>query len=350
VLSFAGSSRPAQIAKSPDGPWFPAARLKGLFAGDAPDIEAEAGPGIPTATKIAIGVCGTGALAAIAYLIWFVASRDDWEVNNLQRISRTLEETERLQKTDPRKAYEVYGDLLKEASKHPLRNEDVLKEMAQAEAARRELYKTIEPQLRAEEAERRRKLEEEARRAEALEAAAANARAEAERRKQQEERQQLEIEQRRSRAVVYRNPSEPARAALSVLKKLEARMEVGINYSAYGSVVGEAWGEVKIFVESEEGRKLQEFSELLVKAMDDYKLALDIWGKKIQYSSLYGDRADVEDLQQKCWSQASLRIRLAERMLDPAKVETALADAVAPAANENLRGALQAIQDKVLSR
>ena len=32
-------------------------------------------------------------------------------------------------------------------------------------------------------------------------------------------------------------------------------MEIGINYANYSTVVGEAWGDVKIFIESPEGEK-----------------------------------------------------------------------------------------------
>ena len=51
-------------------------------------------------------------------------------------------------------------------------------------------------------------------------------------------------EKRRKEAVsIYRNAPQSARNALNVVKKVEARTEVGINFRDYSTVVGEAWAE-----------------------------------------------------------------------------------------------------------
>ncbi len=115
---------------------------------------------------------------------------------------------------------------------------------------------------------------------------------------------------------MYANAPQSARNALNAVKKVEARTEVGIRYENYSTVVGEAWADVKIFIESPEGKNLQEFDTLLAKAIANYKLAADIWQNKIQWPTLYADRTDVEALQQECWIQAEGWITLAESLLD----------------------------------
>ena len=97
--------------------------------------------------------------------------------------------------------------------------------------------------------------------------------------------------------------------------------------------MGEAWADVKIFVELPDGKNLAEFSLLLSKAIQDYKLALNIWHDKIEYSSLYEGR-DVELLQQLCWVQAGERIKLAESLLDVENTEKALETIAALPENE----------------
>ncbi len=134
--------------------------------------------------------------------------------------------------------------------------------------------------------------------------------------------------------AAYHNAPQSARSALNAVKKVEARTEVGINYNDYSTVVGEAWGDVKIFVESPEGKSLPAFSLLLTKAARDYKLALDIWQNKIQFDWLYAHRADVETLQQTCWIRASKWIRMADSLLDAEQTENVLKTVAAVPGNE----------------
>ena len=114
-------------------------------------------------------------------------------------------------------------------------------------------------------------------------------------------------------------------------------------------MVGEAWADVKIFIESPDGKKLQEFSVLLAKAAKDYKLALNVWQNKIQWPTLYGDRADVEAIQQTCWMQAGKYIELAESLLDAEKTAKALERVASlSTSEEDLDAAWKKIEDKVL--
>ena len=172
-----------------------------------------------------------------------------------------------------------------------------------------------------------------------------------------EEAQRLAEEKRRAVAkrcaeavTVYRNAPQSARGALNAVKKVEARTEIGINYNDYSTVVGEAWGDVKIFIESPDGKKVPEFSMLLAKAMADYKSALDIWKWKIEFHTLYGGRADVEAVHKRCWERAGKWIKLAEGILDADKTENALKEVAAlPGNDEDLDAAWKAIQDRVLN-
>ena len=159
-------------------------------------------------------------------------------------------------------------------------------------------------------------------------------------------------EKRREQAVsVYRNAPQSVRNALNVVKKVEARTEIGINYRDYSSVVGEAWGDVKIFVESPDGKTIPEFCVLLTKAVRDYKLALDIWQNKIQWPTLYGDRTDVEVLMQACWMRAGKYIKLTESLLDAEQTKKAL-ETIASLSDkeEDFDAEWKKINDKVLHR
>ena len=150
---------------------------------------------------------------------------------------------------------------------------------------------------------------------------------------------------------MYRNAPESARMTLNVLKKVEARTEVGITFADYSTVVGQAWAEVKIFIESPAGKSLPEFSVLLTRAVADFKLALDIWQKRIRWPTLYGDRTDVEAIQQFCWMRAGTRIKLAESLLDVKKTEKALESFAALAGNDvDLDAKWKKVEDDILKR
>lgn len=167
--------------------------------------------------------------------------------------------------------------------------------------------------------EEKKRLEEEERRKAALAEMEAQKRLEAEHRA--EETRKLEA------IKAYASPPAAARTALNAIKKLNARTEVGINYRDYGTVVGETWAEVKVFVESPEGEQLEDFSKLLVGTVDKYRLALDIWRGKIDGDLEY-DKTLADVLLQECWRAAGARLKVAEGLLGGDKVETYLSSAV----------------------
>jgi hypothetical protein len=257
----------------------------------------------------------------IAFLVWSIASRDTWELNNASRVSAKLDEADRLQQSDVVTAYKTYDEVLKEAKQHKVADSQFAQRLADAEKARTALYPKVQEKLQAEEAEKRRLAEEEARRA----AEEKQRVVEEENRKKEalkvqkvaEEKRRAEEKRLKEVIAAYPNAPQSARNALNAVKKVEARTEVGINYKDYSTVVGEAWADVKIFTESPEGKKLPAFSFLLVSAMGKHKLALDVWHHSVRMveAGLRGDETLYSDVRQKYWGAAHRRIDMAESLI-----------------------------------
>ena len=127
--------------------------------------------------------------------------------------------------------------------------------------------------------------------------------------------------------TAYHNPPPSGRSALNVLKKVQARIEVGINYADYSTVVGEGWGEVKVFAESPEGKTVPDFSDMLVSAMAKYKLALDVWRSVIDAHEFIPARAFREVMRQECWQAAGRRLKVAESLISGDDVTAGLSRA-----------------------
>lgn len=271
--------------------------------------------------NVAIAAAAGTALLVAVMLFWHL-TRDTWEVNNWSRIVAKLDEADGCRETDPLTAYKAYDELLKEAQGHKIKNEALAKRLATAEMSRTTLYNKVKYKIQAEEAEKRRQAVRERRRI-AEEKEREQAAEEARRLSSQKE--QAETKRRKQAVSVYRNVPQSARSALNVVKKVEARTEIGINYRDYSTVVGEAWAEVKVFIESPNGKSLPELTVLLTKAIADYKSALDVWRSKIEFPSLASAHEhELETLQQLCWRRAGIRLRLAESLLDPEKTTKTL--------------------------
>jgi hypothetical protein len=269
-------------------------------------------------------------------------------------MSARLEQADRLQRSDPLEAYRIYDEVLTESTNHILKDEQFVKRLASAEQSRTDLYQKVQDKIRVQEAERHRLAEEEARKKAAEQQSIAK---EQERKLAADEAQRVRESKRRAdeyrrkqAAALYRNVPNSARNALNAVKKVEARIEIGVSFGDYASVVGDAWFEVKIFIESPDGKKVPEFSMLLTKAVSDYKLALEIWQNKIKHSTLYGG-VDVEMLQQTCWAQAGEWITLAESLLEDESVQIALESiADIPKFEKDLDAEWRKIEDKILHR
>jgi len=170
------------VANAPSGPWVSAGRVKGLFAvpNGAPPPAAATGTaqvppphatvseeslGLETATKITLVVGGGVCILVLGFLVWFIAGRDTWELNNASRVSAKLDEADRLQQSDFVAAYKTYDEVLKEAKQHKIADSQFAQKLADAEKSRIALYPKVQEKIQAEEAEKRRLAEEEARRA-----------------------------------------------------------------------------------------------------------------------------------------------------------------------------------------
>lgn len=347
------------VRKAPDGAWVPAGRVDGLFAlpngspqpATAPRTASpppraplsEKPSGLGAATKITLVVAGGLCILVLGFLVWFIAGRDTWELNNASRVFAKLDEAARLQQSDPLTAYKTYDELLKEAKQHKITDERFAQQLADAEKSRTALYPRVQEKIQAEQAEKQRLAQEEARRA----AEEKQRAAEEEERGQAAEKKKREEEERIKEAIAaYRNIPQSARNALNAVKKLEARTEVGVNYTDYSKSVGDAWGDVKIFIESREGKPLTEFSHLLANAMADYKLALDIWADRVRWEHLR--RVELEVLQQHCWTRAGMWIKLAESLLDAEQLGNTLRDVAAALKNaEDFQAEQEKIRQKI---
>lgn len=283
---------------------------------------------------VVVSICGMICIVAIGLLIWFIAVRDTWEIENSGRIARTLEEAYELREPEPFEAYKKIDAVLQETHGRKFEDAAFASKLEEAARIRDELYPKVQAQIQAAEREQQRKITAEAERIRREQEAAAQ---EVERQRAADEARKLEEairlakdDRRREAGRAYRNAPHSARVALNALKKVEARTEVGVIYADYSKVVGEMWGDVKIFIESPDGKKLPEFNIILAKAAADYKLALDIWSARIQTTNPYFKfyRPEVEALQQRCWLRASIRIRLGQSLLD----------------NEDIEGTLRAIE------
>jgi len=277
-----------------------------------------------------MGVCGGVCVLVIGFLVWFIATRDTWELDNASRVSAKLEEADRLQQSDPFAAYKAYDEVIKETKQHKIKEEQLAKRLANAEKSQAALYPKVQKKVRAEEAEKQRRVEEEARRV----AVAKQRVAEEEERKHAaeeaqrlaEEKERAEEKRRKEAVSVYCDAPQSARNVLNMLKKLQARTEVGITYADYLRAVGETWGDVKIFAESPDGKKLPELSLLAVKIAGDYETASKAWHWEIEWSFDKSSKTFIAlgRLQQACWSRAVMRLRLAESLLNAGEVEEAL--------------------------
>lgn len=80
-----------------------------------------------------------------------------------------------------------------------------------------------------------------------------------------------------------------ARRMLSALKRLETRVETGVSYRDYPSIVSDADFEVKQF-SSEFGPRLPDVGLNALKAMSDYQYVLAVWRMKFNQTSQSGRR------------------------------------------------------------
>jgi hypothetical protein len=97
----------------------------------------------------------------------------------------------------------------------------------------------------------------------------------------------------------YAKVGKTAKDALISLKKLAAFTEVGVTKIKYGEALGVAWGDIKVFVESVEGKTdYPELCTLFVEAIESYKKASENWEYQTSlqlYWSLAGSKVKEID-------------------------------------------------------
>jgi hypothetical protein len=71
--------------------------------------------------------------------------------------------------------------------------------------------------------------------------------------------------------------SQSATDAYKSLKKLESKIEIGINYKDYSTALGDINYEVKEFLESREAKKKPKLAESLERVMTHHKNAMTVW-------------------------------------------------------------------------
>jgi hypothetical protein len=88
IFRSASSTLPSPNALSSDGP-----------SSQSPFVEEES-TGTGTATKIVLAVCAAIAIPIFGFLIWFVAFRDTWELNNAIPLTSRLDQANQLTKSN----------------------------------------------------------------------------------------------------------------------------------------------------------------------------------------------------------------------------------------------------------
>lgn len=83
----------------------------------------------------------------------------------------------------------------------------------------------------------------------------------------------------------YANIPDDAADIVKRLKKLEARLEIGINFVDYQQAIAELYPEVKVFVESAETKDMPELRFVLTNAMDCYLKVRELWAVKVSSDS-----------------------------------------------------------------
>lgn len=115
-----------------------------------------------------------------------------------------------------------------------------------------------------------------------------------------------------------------AKSVVKAYKKLQYKIESGINYASFRQAVSEAHVEYKMFLDSPEGRykapeKYSDFASIVLADMD-YSSAMSSWGFMIQNSGNYGyDKTMKEQTMdgiRKNWKDAAASIAKAEDCLN----------------------------------
>lgn len=81
--------------------------------------------------------------------------------------------------------------------------------------------------------------------------------------------------------IVPASYAQSAREAVKALKRVEARVDMGISYNEYLLAVADARVEVQMYLESQEARQKVELTNLIKKILDHYETAREVWRNKV---------------------------------------------------------------------
>ncbi len=79
--------------------------------------------------------------------------------------------------------------------------------------------------------------------------------------------------------------NELSKGAITALKKLASKTEVGVSYNDYSATLGDVNYEVNKFMESKEAKRNPELAKSISKVMDHYKTARQVWEMKFHYGT-----------------------------------------------------------------
>lgn len=139
-----------------------------------------------------------------------------------------------------------------------------------------------------------------------------------------DERQQIEArkeadrkrEEEALRALVskWRNVPKAGRDAYNSVKRIQARIEIGVNQAQYAEVVGQVWAEVKGFVDSPGGKEFGELTYVLLMVMEEYRSAAKFFHEEL--------------IVQTSWHAASVILQDADELMSTDLNEKVLAQRV----------------------
>lgn len=126
------------------------------------------------------------------------------------------------------------------------------------------------------------------------------------------------------------NPSPVAKEAYLALKKIEARVETGVNIMDYSKLIGDANFEIKKYTESQEAIKNKEITLLITRSFLCYLYAAQLWRADIgrhygdldktknEVKELFPDLKDTGqyDLKQDLWQEATKNLKELSRFFN----------------------------------
>jgi hypothetical protein len=75
--------------------------------------------------------------------------------------------------------------------------------------------------------------------------------------------------------------AQSARDAVKSLKRIEARVDMGINYNEYVLAVADARVEVQMYLESHEAKQKTALTVIINKALEHYETSREVWKIKV---------------------------------------------------------------------